>query len=267
MGFASAFLYALLMNAIPLVEVVYHGRSPSALLFLYWVETALLVVVGAIRIVLHQRATDKAGHCASIQQLSNHKSDAGQLRRSLGGPRTYLKSFLGITVIFTIVHGIFIALLVFLFQVGGPLRWEDARIALLWVACVQFAFLFADLPGLSGWSFARLQETCGAGTMRVLVTQIGLIFGIPAIGLTGSPWGMVGVFVGMRALADTVVVWLQGMMKRQDLPPGLVRVLSRRSKQAPEALEAEFDAMKESSREIEALLELRRDEVAKKGSD
>jgi hypothetical protein len=251
------------MNAIPLVEVIYRGRSPSALLFMYWVETALLVVVGAIRIVVHQRATDKAGHCASTRQLSDHKSDASELRRSLGGPHTYLRSFLGITVIFTVVHGIFIALLVFLFQVGGPLRWEDARIALLWVAGVELGFLLVDLPGIAGWTFARLQQTCGQGTLRVLVTQIGLIFGIPAIGLFGSPWGMVGVFVGMRALADTVVVWLQGMMRRKDLPPGLVRFLSRRSKQTPETLEAEFDALKESSREIDALLELRRDELAR----
>lgn len=261
MGFASAFAYSMLMNAIPLAEVIYSGRPPSSLLFLYWVETALLLVVGAIRIVLHRRATDKAGHYASSQQIADPHLDAEQLRRSLGGPSTYLNSFLGITLVFTLAHGVFILLLVFLFKVGGPLRWEDAGIAMLWVAGVQATFLLVDLPGLPAWSFKRLQETTGAGTLRVFVTQIGLILGIPAIGLTGSAWGMIGVFIGLRALVDSSVGWLSNLMKRPDLPPGLARFLSRRSKQSPESLEAEFDALKDNGHRTEALLERRHGDV------
>jgi len=44
-------------------------------------------------------------------------------------------------------------------------------------------------------------------------------------------------------------------MKRRDLPPGLARVLARKSKQSVGSLEAEFDAMKRDSAQVEALLE------------
>ena len=50
-------------------------------------------------------------------------------------------------------------------------------------------------------------------------------------------------------------------MKRRDLPPGLARFLSRTSKQSVETLEAEFDALKGDSTEVEALLELPISEV------
>ena len=40
-----------------------------------------------------------------------------------------------------------------------------------------------------------------------------------------------------------------------DLPPGFAHFLSRRSKQSVESLEAEFDALKESGKAVEALLE------------
>ena len=50
--------------------------------------------------------------------------------RQLGDGNTYLRGFVTTTGIFTVAHGVFVLLLVFLFGVGGPLRWEDARIAL-----------------------------------------------------------------------------------------------------------------------------------------
>ena len=173
----------------------------------------------------------------------------------LGDGNTYLRGFVTTTGIFTAAHGVFVLLLVFLFGVGRPLRWEDARIALAWAAGVQAVFLLADLPHLREWSFARLGETCGGASIRVLVTQLGLILGFPVAGVTGSPWGMIGTFMGLRAVADASIAWLQGLMKRRDLPPGLARFLARRGKQSVETLEAEFDALKERGRDVEALLE------------
>jgi hypothetical protein len=255
MGFLPALAYALLMNAIPLAEVIYHGRSPATLLLLFWFETVLLLVTGAIRIVAHRRATSKTGHHAPLSTVSDHHADAADTVRQLGDGNTYLRGFVTTTGIFTVAHGVFVLLLVFLFGVGGPLRWEDARIALAWAAGVQAVFLLADLPHLREWSFARLGEACGGASIRVLVTQLGLILGFPVAGVTGSPWGMIGTFMGLRAVADASIAWLQGLMKRRDLPPGLARFLARRGKQSVETLEAEFDALKERGRDVEALLE------------
>lgn len=256
MSFASAVLYALLMNGLPLVEVVASGRSPAILLLLYWFETVLLLVTGVVRIVVHRRATRRAGHYVSIATAQDANAGAAETRRALGDENAYLRSFLSITAIFTLAHGLFVLLLVFLFKVAGPVSWDDVRVALVYAVGVQAAFLAWDLPRIAHWTFAELSRNVGVVSLRVLVTQLGLIFGIAAMGITGSPWGLVGTFVVMRALADASLVWLAGFVKQRDLPAGLKRVLSRTAKQSPESLEAEFDALKVRGSEVEALLEM-----------
>jgi hypothetical protein len=256
MGFLAFLLYALLMNGIPLVEVIVNGRSPAVLLLLYWFETVLLVVTGAIRIVVHRNATQKAGHYLSTGTIADHNLGAEATRRAFAGENAYLKGFLGISVIFTIAHGVFVLLLVFLFRVAGPVTWVDARAALVYTICVQSLFLLWDLRTLRSWTFADLGRSVGTVTLRVLVTQLGLIFGLPVLGMTGSPWGLVGTFIAFRACSDAGLEWMTVFTKRRDLPPGLARVLSRTSKQSTESLEAEFDALKLRGAEVDALVEL-----------
>ena len=94
MNFASALLYSLLMNGLPLVEVIASGRSPAILLLLYWFETVLLLVTGVVRIVLHRRATRRAGHYVSIATAQDANAGAAQTRRALGDENAYLRSFL-----------------------------------------------------------------------------------------------------------------------------------------------------------------------------
>jgi hypothetical protein len=261
MGFLPALLYALLMGAIPLIEVIASGRPPAALLLLFWFETVLLIVTGAIRIVAHRRATRKAGHHATTSLIADHKADAAATRRALGEGNSYLSSYVGMNAIFTLAHGVFVLAIVFAFKAVGPLTWQDAQIALIYAIAVQVVFLLWDLPRLPGWSFAELSRSTGAAGLRVLVTQLGLVLGMIVAGVTGSPWGLIGTFVLLRALADASIVWLTGLMKRRDLPPALARAMSRSSKQSPEALEAEFDALKVSGADVEALLERPIDDV------
>lgn len=266
MGFLAVLLYALLMNVIPLAEVIITGRSPAVLLLLYWFETVLLLITGAIRIVIHRNATRKAGHFLAVGTIADHNLGAQATQRALAGENAYLSSFLGITVIFTIAHGVFVLLLVFLFRVAGPVTWTDARLALVYAICVQSLFLMWDLRTLRTWTFAELGRSVGTVSLRVLVTQLGLIFGLPVLGITGSPWGLVGTFIAFRAFSDAGLEWLTGFTKRRDLPPGLARFLSRTSKQSPETLEAEFDALKERGGEVDKLVEMPIDEVRRPSS-
>ncbi len=261
MGFLAVLLYALLMNVLPLAEVIVTGRSPAVLLLLYWFETVLLVITGAIRIIIHRNATQKAGHYLAVGTIADHNLGARATERALAGENAYLSSFLGITAVFTIAHGVFVLLLVFLFRVAGPVTWDDARAALVYAICVQSLFLISDLRTIRTWTFAELGHSVGSVSLRVLVTQLGIIFGLLMLGITGSPWGLVGTFIAFRALSDAGLEWMTAFTKRRDLPPGLARFLSRTSKQSPETLEAEFDALKERGAEVDQLVEKRIDEV------
>lgn len=254
MSFLAAIAYALLMSAIPLIEVVWTGRSPATLVLLFWFETVMGLATGAIRIVVHRRATERTGHYAPPQVANDKDAGAAEVVRALGDGNTFLHSFLVVTTIFTIVHGIFVLLLVFLFKVAGPLTWTDATIALAWVTGVQLFFLLVDLPRIGSWSFLDLRNSVGQTSIRVLVTQLGLIFGLPAAGLWGG-WGLAGTLVGFRVLADAGISWMSGLVKQRDLPAGMRRLLARRAKQSEESIEAEFDALKEKGRDVEALLE------------
>jgi hypothetical protein len=255
MGFLPALAYALLMGALPLVEVLARGRPPAVLVLLFWFETALLLVTGAVRIVVHRRATGKAGHHADAATVSDHSAGVDATRRRLGDANAFLRSFLGVNGVFTLAHGAFAALLVFVFEMAGPVSWQDARLALVYAAGVQAACLLWDLPHVPGWSFARLSTVIGQASLRMLVTQVGLVIGIPAAAIAGSGWGLVGTFVGLRALADASMAWVGGLVRQRDLPKGLAALLSRTSGQSPAALEAEFDALKSDGRAVEALLE------------
>lgn len=264
MGFLPALLYALLMGAVPIVEVVASGRPPAALLLLFWFETVLLVFTNAIRIVVHRRATGAAGHHATIGAIGDRRSGVEQTRRGLGAADAYLRSYLGINLLFTLAHGVFVLLLVFVVDFAGRLAWSDARLALLYAAGVQGVFLAWDLRRLPGWRFRDLSTSVGNAGVRVLVTQLGLILGLPVAAATGSPWGLVATFVGLRALADASIAWLTGLLKQRDLPPGFAAILSARSGQSVASLEAEFDALKADGAAVEDLLdrpvgEVRRD--------
>lgn len=255
MSFLWAFVYSLLMNVLPLVEVIHRGSPPAVLLCMYWCETAVLVVVGALRIVLHRRATGMAGHYADSQQVADPKVGAAALRKRLGSPNTYLRGQLTINLLFTVTHGFFIALLVFLFGLAGPVDGEDLKLAATWVLTLHLVFLLWDLPTLGRWSFFRLQQVTGQAALRGLVTQLGLIFGLIVSTLSHSPWGLVGTFIVLRAVVDALMAWFSGLGRHRDLPPGLARRLSRRSGQTIGDLEAEFDKVKALGAEVDAVLE------------
>ena len=102
MGFLPALLYALLMGAIPLADVIWQGRSPAALLLLFWFETVLLLATGAIRIVAHRRATSKTGHYAPIGTVADHRANAADTVKALGDGSTYLRGFLTTTAVLVV---------------------------------------------------------------------------------------------------------------------------------------------------------------------
>ncbi|MCC6196037.1 MAG: hypothetical protein IT518_16385 [Burkholderiales bacterium] len=260
MSFLPALLYALLINGVPLIAVIWTGGSPAILVLLYWFETVALVITGAIRILVHRRATGKAGHHIPTTATADHNAGAEDARQAIADENTYLRGFVGINAIFTIAHGVFVVALVFLFKAVGPVTWEEARVALYYVIAVQGLFLLWDMPRIAGWSFTDLQTRVGSTSIRVLVTQLGLIFGFLVAGFAG-PWGLVGTFVVLRALADAAISWVQGLLKQRDLPPGVARFLARKGKQTAEEIEAEFDDLKAKGAEVEQLLELPIDEA------
>jgi hypothetical protein len=247
MSFALSLLYSFLMLLLPLAEALYHGRSPGALLYLYWVESFALLILHPARIVLHQMWTNASGHRVSPNLIDNGSKKRNRTTKipADASRLAYLTGFVPVIALFTIVHGLFILLLVFVFKVTGPVNPNDIRAATIWGAGVPLGLFVVDLITLRHWPFTRLQNTVGTLGLRLLVTQFGLIFGMLATAATKSPWGVIAVFFLFRVLNDALVDWSKRTKGRFGLADWFARWIAKKENKSVEQVRAEFEtAMK-----------------------
>ena len=246
MGFLAALAYALLMSAIPLADVIWHDRSPAALVLLFWFET----VLGARhRRDPHRRAPARdandrplradergvrleggrrRGRAPARRRATPTSSTSSRSRRS-SRSRTACSCCCSCSCS----------------RSRDRSRWADAKLALAW-AVARAGHVPADRPAEDRALELRRARPGRRAGVDPRAGHAGRPDLRPARrpGMFG-PWGLVGMLMGLRAFADAGIVWLTGLMKMRDLPPGFKRFLARRAKQSEEEIEAEFDAMKE----------------------
>jgi hypothetical protein len=168
--------------------------------------------------------------------------------------------------IFTIAHGVFILLLVFLFKITGPLNMADVRAATAWGAGIPLGVFIVDLFLLRRWTFARLQYSVGNLALRLLVTQFGIIFGMLLTALTKSPWGVVAVFFIFRVLTDALVDWSKRKKGKLGLSNRIARWVAKKENKSVEQVRAEFEASMKTDDEFETRLNQPFDPKSKKRS-
>jgi hypothetical protein len=244
------FLFALLVNAVPLYGVLVEGWSAATILVLYWIENLLTAVATCLRIAIHRSWTQKRGHYHG-GQLGVVVS-SGTSARPI---RTFLGEYATAALIFTLAHGVFVVALPLILASNHPddPRWQvslsQLRLGVSAVAAFLGLALVADLPSLPTWSFARIRAYAQARLGRVLILHLTIIFGMFAIAFTESPYGFLYVMVGLKTLAD-----VGGALAREeplpDKPPAWASGIASRVGKAPGKAKADFET--EWRREIEA---------------
>jgi len=242
------FLFALLVNAVPIYGVLVEGWSATTILVLYWIENLLTAVATCLRIAVHRSWTGKRGHY-----------HGGQLGVTVGGKsarpiRTFLGEYATAALIFTLAHGVFVVALPLILASNHPddPRWQvsfsQLRIGVAAVASFLGLGLVADLPSLPTWSFARIRAYAQARLGRVLILHLTIIFGVLALAFTESPYGFLYVLVGLKTLAD-----VGGALARDeplpDKPPAWASRIASRVGKAPGQGKTDFET--EWRREIE----------------
>ena len=241
-------LLALLVNAVPVYGVLVEGWSAATILVLYWLENLLTAVATCLRIAVHRSWTRKRGHYRG-----------GQLGVVVGGSSTRpLRTFLGeyavAALIFTLAHGVFVVFLTLMLASNHPgdPRWQLAlpqlRVGAGAVAALLGAGFVVDLPSLPTWSFARLRAYAQQRLGRVLILHVAIIFGMLAIALTESPFGLFFVLVSLKTLADVAGALARDEPLPEKPPAWASRIASRVGKSRGQAA-ADFDA--EWRREVE----------------
>jgi Family of unknown function (DUF6498) len=263
MALALSLLYAFLMLLLPAAEAIYNNRSPGALLYLYWVESCALLIAHSLRIVAHQRWTNATGHRVGSPLVDNRSTQRRKKTKipSSASRFTFLVSFIPVIAIFTVVHGVFILLLVFVFKVVGPVNPHDMYAATIWGAGVPLGMLIVDLFTIKRWPFTRLQNTVGTLGLRILVTQFGIIFGMVATAMTGSPWGVIAVFFVFRVLTDAMLDWSKRTKGKVGLSDWLARWVAKKENKSVMQVRAEFEAAVNTDHGDEDLLNAPFDEA------
>lgn len=216
------------LNAVPVAGYFGEGWSQGTALATYWVESLLVILFVSTRIALHRKWTRKAGHfrvATFTQQTREGRQQPGAV-----GSGSLLSSYLGIAIPFTLVHGLFLGLLLFFFL---PQRFgTDAGVAVvdlgkgalgvLALLAVGFAI---DLVSLRERSFRWLEIGTQNALGRIFVVHMTILFGMGAVAFFGAPGALFAVFAGLKTLFDLGGVLPHRELERQ--PPRALRFLDR----------------------------------------
>ncbi len=212
------------VNAVPVAGFFGAGWSQASALAVYWIEGALGIAFVAARIALHRHWTRKVGHYRRAT-FEHQKGEPGAI-----GSGSLLGSYLSVAIPFTIVHGLFLAAILFLFL---PRRFPDA--ARLSLADLQkgtfgvFAFLvlgfLVDLGGLRQRTFRSIELATERAMGRIFIVHLTILIGVAASVYFKGPAAFFAVFAGFKLLFD-----LGGLLPQRELqpaPPPWARWLDR----------------------------------------
>ena len=193
-------LFVLLVNAVPLVGVRYHGWSAATIVVLYWCENLMSVFFTCARIALHRKLTRKRGHWRGGQlgtKINDKPSTAG-----------LLGEFAVTSIIFTLAHGIFVGAFTAIAASNHPDNplWAVSLPQLLqglkWMAVLMATEFLIDAASMRTRSFAWIKAYVGQRMGRVIIMHLTIIFGMGAMMMTESPFAVLYVLIGLKTLWD-----------------------------------------------------------------
>lgn len=196
-GWISHLLAILGINAVPAAGWFLSDWSAGTTLLVYWFENLIAALFIAALMSLHRARRNCSGY---------HKyRPAGTPGAARHG--TFLAYFLPASLIFTLAHGFFLLVILFMLNVNG--RGDIASInprSVLTGCAFVVLFVTADfllnLRGLSSRTFAWMERLASRNLGRVVVVHLALIGGMFAAAVLKNERGFFGVFIALKALSD-----------------------------------------------------------------
>ena len=211
----GAVVLALLINAVPLIGVLYFEWSAINVLVLYWFENLMIGFCTLIRLVLHRRWTRKRGYWRHSNrlgiQVNNKPAEMGLIGEYAIG-----------TFGFTLGHGIFVGAIAMIVHQNYPdqpmwqLSWEQVFRGAMAIAAFLGIELAIDLTRIRSASFASIRDYAQARMGRIIVLHLAIIFGMMGMAWSGSPMAVLYVLIGLKTLADLLGVATRGAPKIED---------------------------------------------------
>jgi hypothetical protein len=165
-------------NAVPITGWFFAGWTPGTTLAIFWFENLVLSLLIAARIAAHWSATRTRGH--------------------MNG---FLRNFLTVSMMFTLVHGVFLAFIL-VTQLSDTVHRDDLIAGLQWMLAVQVAALALDLWSIGRWPFAELKKRTDWMLGRVVMVHLSILLGMFLFAWLEQPWWFFSVFVTLKAMLD-----------------------------------------------------------------
>ncbi len=202
--------FVALVDALPLIGIVYFDWSVARCLALFWCETLVQGLLMLARLFVHRRLTHDSEYW---------NANPADLNMTINGKkvttRSYLAQFAIGTFTFTLAHGIFLAglLVIFSDRVDQHADWgEDASKFSLakglgLMVFFQVTDFLHDLIGIRHWPFELIKSIAGRLQARVLTMHLGIIFGFFVIAFMDvkSLVPILVVVVSIKTLIDLAV--------------------------------------------------------------
>lgn len=215
------------LNSVPVAGIFGEGWSQATALAVYWVESLLVIGLIATRIVLHRRWTRKAGH---FQPATITVERTGRAKETKVVPSSLLAGYLAAAIPFTLVHGIFLAVILFLVlpQQSGPsaaVSFADLKLGVAGVAFFLALGIVLDLVRLRERPFRWIELVTQRAMGRIFVLHLTILGCMFAMAWFSVPTGLFLVFAGLKTLFD-----FGGAFPHRELelePPRWLRFLDR----------------------------------------
>jgi hypothetical protein len=203
-GLLGRILQALGINAVPIFGFFGEGWSPGTALAIYWVESVLVILFMSVRIGLHRRWTQKAGH---YRGLAISRSSTGKRPTRAERGTTLGSGYRSVAIPFTAVHGLFLGLLLFLFlpKEFGPeagVSLPDLGRGVAGVTLFLVIGLVTDVVGLRDRSFLWMESSVSRALGRIFVVHLTIIFGMFGAMFFHAPSALFAVFAALKTLVD-----------------------------------------------------------------
>jgi hypothetical protein len=195
------------VEAVPALGYFMGEWSNGTALALYWWENFFGALLIATRIVVHRKVTRKRGHYAGVVTITKETRRGGRrVRETSTRPGSFLSQFLITMLVFTGAHGVFLALILFLFlpelHPEAAVNLGDLRDG--WIAMSGFLLcgLSIDLVGIRDRPFSWLTRVSDVALGRMVVVHLTIIGGMFAMFYFEQPRAFFGVFIGLKTLMD-----------------------------------------------------------------
>lgn len=195
------------LNAVPVAGFFGQGWSPGTALAIYWVEGLLVIFFVSARIALHRRWTRKVGHYRAPSFTRTSRSQSGGEPVTAIGSGSLLGSYLAAAIPFTLAHGFFLGMMLFLFlpQAFGAsagVALADLGKGAVGVLAFLALGLGIDLVHLRERSYRSIEVATERAMGRIFVVHMTIIFGVGASMFIHAPTALFGVFAGFKTLFD-----------------------------------------------------------------